>query len=776
MLLMTFYIKFILSLNNFVDDLLMKTTARQIEIRGLVQGVGFRPFIYRLAHEFHLFGTVENNNRGVMVWVEGTHKSIEAFLKALPERAPLASGISSIEVHPVAPGHFNDFTIVKSKTLSEEITEVSPDIGVCPECLADMQKQPHRLGYSFTNCTNCGPRFTIIQDLPYDRHNTTMKEFEMCERCRNEYSTILDRRFHAQPVACNHCGPHYTLHTDNEEIAEINDILQKVSGLIEEGKILAIKGLGGYHLGCNPFVEDTVRELRLRKTREGKPFALMFRNLEAAKEFLYMTDEEELLLTGWRRPIVLLKSKGKLAPSVSIGLDTVGVMLPYMPFHYQLFDFLKLPAIVLTSGNISDEPVIIEDREARDKLGKVADAILTYNRKIHNRTDDSVVFHAGHHPRIIRRSRSYAPSPIPIHLDAEGIFSAGAELVNCFAMGKGKQVLLSQHIGDLQNLETLAFYKESVERHKRLFRFEAQLAVADLHPDYLSTRYVRELEIPMITVQHHHAHIASCMAEHGLDEKVIGVSFDGTGLGTDGHVWGGEFLIADLIDFERAAHFEYIPQPGGDAATKHPWRMMLSYLVHYYGRDVLERYPFLFRGIDRNETDFIINMLEQGLNAPLTSSAGRLFDAVSSLAGICRNTTYHAEAPMRLEAAARGKMAESYSFDAGEIISFRQTFDEMIHDLRHERSVDHIASKFHHTVVSVILKKVEDISASSGIRKVVLSGGSFQNRILLASTEERLSRLGFEVYSHIRVPSNDGGIALGQLAIAAKQRDIGSLG
>jgi hydrogenase maturation protein HypF len=519
-----------------------------------------------------------------------------------------------------------------------------------------------------------------------------------------------------------------------------------------------------------------LQELRLRKAREGKPFALMFQNLDRAKEYLYISDEEEDLMTGWRRPIVLLKSKGLLAPSVSIGLDTVGVMLPYMPFHYQLFDFLKLPAIVLTSGNISDEPVIIDDQEARKVLGKVADAVLTYNRKIHNRTDDSVVFHAGNHSRIIRRSRSYAPSPIPIDLNAEGIFAAGAELVNCFAMGKSDQAILSQHIGDLQNLETLAFYKESVERHRRLFRFKEELAVADLHPDYLSTRYVRELNLPTMTVQHHHAHIASCMAEHGLDEKVIGVSFDGTGLGTDGHVWGGEFLIADLIDFERAAHFEYIPQPGGDAATKHPWRMMLSYLHHYYGPDVAEHFPFLFRGIDRNEMALILNMLEQGLNSPLTSSTGRLFDAVSALAGICRNTTYHAEAPMRLEAAVQDQPAESYGFDAGDIISFRQTFDEMIHDLRKEVPAGQIASRFHQTIVSVILKKAEDIRAMTGIRKVVLSGGSFQNRILLASVEERLKGLGFKVYSHIRVPSNDGGIALGQLAVAAKRREQGLAG
>lgn len=751
----------------------MEIVAKKIEIRGLVQGVGFRPFIYRIAHKFKIKGTVENNNKGVTIFAEGTEKTVENFIDLIPKALPEASGISELKVTATSVNGFDDFTIIKSKSVSDEITEVSPDIGVCKSCLQDMGIQKHRLGYSFTNCTNCGPRFTIIKDLPYDRHQTTMKVFEMCEICRQEYTNILDRRFHAQPVACNNCGPHYTLHENEETETDIQVILKRTCLLLEEGKIIAVKGLGGYHVACDPFNEQTVAKLRKGKSREGKPFALMFKNIESIKKYLRVNPDEEKLITSWRKPVVLLKIKTEFAKSLSIGLDTVGAMLPYMPFHYQLFEKINLPALVFTSGNISDEPIVIDDQIALKTLGGISEAVITYNREIHNRTDDSVAFVAGNKERIIRRSRSYAPSPISVGLNTEGIFAGGAELVNCFCIGKGNQAILSQHIGDLQNLETLEFYSESVERFKRLFRFKPELAVMDMHPDYLSTRFVQKMGIPTTTVQHHHAHIASCMAEHGLDKKIIGVSLDGTGYGTDGHVWGGEFMVCDLADFERITHFEYVPQPGGDAVTKHPWRMMLAYLYHYFGEEVTDLHPFLFEGIDRNEIETVLFMLKKKINSPLTSSSGRLFDAVSALLGICPESSYHAEAPMRLEAVADINEKSTYPFNSNGVICLKPVFEEIISDLENHIELSTISGKFHNTVVEIILKTVQQISSTAKLKKVALSGGTFQNRIILEKTEIALQQNGFTVYSQSAVPSNDGGIALGQLAIAAKRRETG---
>lgn len=751
----------------------MRETAKKIEIKGLVQGVGFRPFIYRMAINCNLNGTVENNNTGVTVVAEGSNKNIEQFIAAIPENLPEASSIKEMKISNISPKHFTDFSIIKSSSVSDDITEVSPDISVCKNCLRDIQSQDHRIDYPFTNCTNCGPRFTIIKDLPYDRHQTTMEPFVMCDICNTEYTNILDRRFHAQPVACNNCGPRYTLRNDKEIETDLLKIIAYTSSAIENGEIIAIKGLGGYHMACNPFMEETVQELREHKGREGKPFALMLKDIEIAKEFLFINKEEEQLLTSWRKPIVLLKIKKQFSPSISIGLYTVGVMLPYMPFHYMLFEKLNIPALVLTSGNISDEPIVIDNEIAIDKLGPISDALISYNRHIHNRTDDSVTFVANNKERVIRRSRSYAPSPIQLKLHTEGIFAAGAELVNCFCIGKGNQAILSQHIGDLKNMETLEFYTESIERYERLFRFKPTLAVMDMHPDYLSSRHAQNMDIPQIAVQHHHAHIASCMAEHGLDEQVIGISFDGTGYGDDGNIWGGEFMVCDLLDYKRINHFEYIPQPGGDAVSKHPWRMMTAYLYHYFGDQIIHNYPFLFRGISANEFEMVIFMLKNKVNTPLTSSSGRLFDAVSALLNICKNTSYHAEAPMRLESSVDMDETGYYQVDSCTPISFKPLFINILTDLKSGIDISKIATKFHNTVVDIILDFALKTRVQKKLNKVVLSGGTFQNRIILERAENRLKDSNFDVFTQSAIPSNDGGIALGQLAIAAKRRETG---
>ncbi|PIQ29571.1 MAG: carbamoyltransferase HypF [Bacteroidetes bacterium CG18_big_fil_WC_8_21_14_2_50_41_14] len=743
---------------------------KKIEIKGLVQGVGFRPAIYRIAMNHLIKGTVENTNAGVIIVAEGLEKQVDSFINILPDQVPVAANITSINIERLPVQNYPDFKIIKSSSNSDEITQVSPDIAVCEDCLDDLKHQPHRINYPLTNCTNCGPRFTIIKSLPYDRLRTTMAPFEMCPTCRDEYTNVLNRRFHAQPVACNDCGPKYTLLTQHDQITDFIQLVKAAALMIDSGKLLAIKGMGGFHLACAALNREAVLKMRELKCREGKPFALMVRDLTVAEKFVILGEEERRLLTSWHRPIVLATSLGTIPSEVAMGLNSVGIMLPYMPFHHLLFEQMNSDVLVFTSGNFSDEPIIIQNEEGiKAFLDKTA-AVIFYNREIVNRTDDSVAFVVNRKSRLIRRSRGYAPSPVNLNLNMEGIFAAGAELVNCFAIGKGTQAIMSQHIGDLKNMETLDFYSESIERFSQLFRFVPILAVADLHPDYLSTRYAEEMNIPLILVQHHHAHMASCMAEHGLTEKVIGICFDGTGLGTDGHIWGGEFLYGDLLGFERFSHFEYIPQPGGDAVTKHPWRMMVSYLVHYFGTGIFEEYPFILEGIDKTECNVVVSMINNKINTPLTSSTGRLFDAVSALLGICRHAAYHAEAPMQLEAVVDPYTDSVYSWIPGSSISFKPLFRQILDDLSTGISVGEISGKFHNTLVEVVVTTAKTMRTKLNTNMVVLSGGSFQNKMLLQKTENKLKDCNFAVYSQEQVPSNDGGIALGQLAIAAQRR------
>lgn len=746
----------------------------KIKITGLVQGVGFRPFIYVLAEGFNLTGWVENRNDGVLIKANADKNKIKNFIDEIKQKAPTASSIENISLTDIEFENFETFSIKKSESTSDAITEVSPDIAVCNDCLADIKSQKHRKNYPFTNCTNCGPRFTIIKDLPYDRVKTTMNEFKMCETCEKEYTDIYDRRFHAQPVACSNCGPHYTLHYKDDKITDINKILSISSSLTEAGKIIAIKGLGGYHLMCDAKNEDALTNLRNLKNRESKAFAVMFGDAEKLEEYVYISEQEKKEITSWQRPILLLKSKKKLAFSVSNGLVNLGVMLPYMPFHHMLFEHLNTDAIVLTSGNFTDEPIITGNKEALVKFYGKVDAVITYNRKIHNRTDDSVGMLVNDKLRLLRRSRGFAPSSIGTKFNTEGIFAAGAEFVNCFCIGKGDRAFMSQHIGDLKNLETYEFYKESYELYKRLFRFSPKYIVADLHPDYLSSKFAEELkeqhpEIKLIRVQHHHAHIVSCMAEHQLDEKVIGISFDGVGLGDDGNIWGGEFLINDLSDYNRFSHFEYIPVSGGDSVSKEPWRSATSCLYHYFGEDIFNTLPFFTEKIGAGKINMYLQVLKNNFNTYKTSSAGRLFDAVSSLLGLVNVAGYHAEAPMRLESIVNESVKESYNFDVNNVVSFKKTFKSIIDDLKEDVDISIISAKFHNTIVNVVIKLSELMKQKTGINKVVLSGGTFQNKYLLTKIETELADKNFEVCSPLKIPSNDGGIALGQLVIGAKR-------
>ena len=635
-----------------------------------------------------------------------------------------------------------------------------------------MSSDPGRIDYPFINCTNCGPRFTIIEGLPYDRPETTMKDFKMCSKCSSEYNDILDRRFHAQPIACNDCGPDYQYKAAGKTISGTNMILKEVSSMITSGQTVAIKGIGGYFLMCDALNDEAVVRLRQRKQREAKPLAVMFRDLSEMKRYCYVDKIEELELKSWRKPILILKQKKTLAASVSNGLNTIGAMLPYMPIHYLLFRILKTSSVVLTSGNLSDEPIITDDSAADKKLMTVADSLVSYNRIIRNRTDDSVVRIISGKINIIRRSRGWVPQPVDLNFKVEGILALGAEQKNSFCIGKHFQAIMSQYIGDLKNIPTCDFYKETIDRFKDLFRFKPEYLACDMHPDYFSTNYASFLgkrhNIRVIRVQHHHAHIVAAMAEHGLDEKVIGISMDGTGYGTDGNMWGGEFLLADNSDFERFTHFDYIPMPGGDMVVEEPWRMAFSYLYKYFGDTIDYNSMPVFRSVDRQRLTLVKEMVQKGINCPLSSGAGRLFDAVSALLGICPVTSFDSEAPMRLESAINSDTDLYYPFSTGGRVVFAETFRAIIADMQHS-DVSLISAKFHNTVAQAILEVSESIRKETSLEKIVLSGGVFQNKYLLEKTIQKLTQKMFKVYTNHQVPVNDGGISLGQLVVASKK-------
>jgi len=727
--------------------------------------------------KYRLTGWVQNTNENVLIRVAGIQADVALFLDSLQREAPPASMIEKVTIAAAEPETFTGFSILHSHNVSEDITEISPDIAVCSDCLGDIAREGSRLDYSFVNCTNCGPRFTIIRDLPYDREKTTMQPFIMCPDCREEYETITDRRFHAQPTACGTCGPQYELFIAGRRAnATIMDIIGQVSTVIDNGGLVLMKGLGGMHVACDAFSETAVARLREVKNREGKPFAVMFRDARSAQVYVSMNKQEEQSLLSWRRPIVLLQTRngtaGKIAGNVNAGLSLMGVMLPYLPFHHQLFQNLKASAIVLTSGNFSSEPILTGNQEALDQFTSHMDAIVLHDRDIYNRTDDSVVRVIDGKERIMRRSRGYVPAPVRTTLNTDGILAFGAELTNCFCVGKGKKAFLSQHIGDLQSLETTLFYEQTIERFLQLFRVKPSLLAVDMHPEYISTKTAGKFPgIPVVTVQHHHAHIASCMTEHGLDEQVIGVALDGTGFGDDGHIWGGEFFTCDLVDYKRISHFEYLPLPGGDRAAEEPWRMAVSYLYRVFGNEFRKLDLPLINEVDPDKIEGIIMMIDRKINCPLTSGAGRLFDAVASLLGLCHTATFQAEGPVRLESMVIPGCHESYPVETGSEIKFDNTIRGIVQDLTLNTDVKIIASKFHNTIISAIFESVNAIRNRGGISKVVLSGGVFQNKYLLEGTVARLRKNLFTVYSHAIVPTNDGGISLGQLAVASKRRE-----
>jgi len=745
--------------------------SKRIKITGVVQGVGFRPFVYQLAQEHGLGGWVCNTSAGVEIEAEGKEEALERFLLDLRGKAPPLARIESLSAAEVEPRGHDRFEIRSSRAQEGRYLLISPDIATCEYCERELlDPNDRRYRYPFTNCTNCGPRFTIIEDIPYDRPKTTMRSFTMCPKCQEEYDDPSDRRFHAQPNACPVCGPRLTL-IDGQGREIPGDPLSSAARFLREGKIVAVKGLGGFHLACDASNEEAVKRMRERKGRPAKPLAVMMATLEEIKEHCQISWEEVRLLTSPQCPILLLpwKSESTIARAVAPRNRYLGAMLPYTPLHHLLLRETGRP-LVMTSGNRGDEPLAKDNREVRRFQG-LADLFLLHNRDIYVRCDDSVWMVEGS-PQPLRRARGDAPYPIHLPFPVQEVLACGGEEKNTFCFTKERYAFLSQHIGDLKNLETLEYFEESIEHYKSLFRLQPGIIAYDLHPEYLSTKYALEVAARFnhpVPVQHHHAHIVSCMIDNGVKDTLIGVAFDGTGYGLDGHIWGGEFLIADLGDFQRAGHFEYLPMAGGEAAIRRPYRLAIGYLYALLGE--IPSLPFLAE-IDDLEVEVIRKQIDKGLNAPLTSSCGRLFDAVSALLGVRGEISYEAQAAIELEMlASEADPQGSYPFsivqqEGVNLVRLKETLMTIVADLQDGIPIPIIGLKFHKTVGAIIVEMCQRISQATGLKGVALSGGVFQNRLLLRKTKEALKQAGFTPYIHHQVPTNDGGISLGQAIIA----------
>ena len=751
-----------------------------ISVRGIVQGVGFRPFVYGLAIKYNLKGWVCNTSEDVKIEVEGEAAAIKQFEMELQTKAPPLAHIEGVTINYHPPLGYKSFEIRHSQALEGKYQLISPDVATCQPCLSELlDPEDRRYRYPFTNCTNCGPRFTIIEDMPYDRPKTTMHSFQMCPQCQAEYDNPLDRRFHAQPNACPKCGPEVEL-VDNQgnRVTESNPIAA-ASQFLKEGKIVAIKGLGGFLLASDATNDKVVRKLRQRKKRSSKPFAIMVTDIAEAKRHCYVSPQEEKLLTSPQSPIVLMRWKedSSVSQEVAPNLEYLGIMLPYTPLHHVLLRDTGLP-LVMTSGNLSEEPIAKDNDEALRRLSQIADYFLIHNRDIYSRYDDSVAIVEKDTSQLMRRARSYAPYPLHLTFEARQVLACGAEEKNTFCLTKDNYAFLSQHIGDMENMETLEHFDSTISLYQRLFRIEPEIIAHDLHPDYLATKYAQELGefgIKLVPVQHHHAHIASCMADNGLEAPVIGVAFDGTGMGTDGSIWGGEFLIADCRNFSRVGHLEYLPLPGGDAAIKRPRRTAIGYILTLLGENTLNQELPLAREVNEIEIETIKRQIERKINSPLTSSMGRLFDAISALLGIRSEIDYEGQAAIELEMAAHEKdyanAQENYSYHIVEdkgirIVQLRDLLSAVIEDLHQGIPKGRISVKFHNTMAQMTNEMCHLIANETGISQVALSGGVFQNRLLSTKTVELLESSGFQVFTHKQVPCNDGGISLGQAVIA----------
>lgn len=752
----------------------------RLRVTGVVQGVGFRPFVYGLAQQQQLTGFVGNDSQGVFIEVEGTPDALHRFQQQLEQNPPPLARIEQVQVTTLPLSHDSVFVIVASETLPGSLTLISPDLSICDDCLHELfDPQDRRYRYAFITCTHCGPRFTIIRDVPYDRPQTVMDVFPLCDACATEYHNPADRRFHAQPVACPDCGPQLEFIAPQTHLHR-DDALRAAQQTLCTGQIVAIKGLGGFHLACDATADEAVKRLRERKQRPAKPLAIMAKDLESVREYVRVNDDEAALLTARERPIVLLQKHphSTLAAGIAPGNASVGVMLPYTPLHALLLHDLDLP-LVMTSGNISGEPIITDNDDAQTKLAGIADAFLLHDRAIHVPCDDSVVRVLNGQELPVRRSRGYAPFPLRLPETLPSVLAVGGELKNTFCLTRDHHAFMSQHIGDMANLATLNAFNAALDHMLALFRIQPEAIVCDEHPGYLSSRRAEQLaqqhNLPLIRVQHHHAHITAVMAEHGLssDERVIGFSFDGTGYGTDETIWGGEVLLTTYAGFERVAHLATVPLAGGDRSVQHPYRMALA---HLWAAGIAwdETLPPV-AACPPVERRILQHQLKTGLNAVPTSSMGRFFDAVSSLIGICHSISYEAQAAIELEGIA-DDIDDSHRHDTfalhGDspiVIDPAPVLQQIIRDLHSGQPVSHIAGHFHNGLAQLILTLSEQLRQRTTINTVALSGGIFQNVRLLRLTLPLLHDAGFRVLTHHHLPPNDGGLAAGQAIIAGYQ-------
>ena len=748
----------------------------KIIIHGTVQGVGFRPFVYRLADDLGLKGWVQNSAQGVLIEIEGQREKIEAFINRLENEKPINAVIYNIEHLFLDPKNYTEFKILESIETGKKTTLILPDIATCKNCLNEVfDKKNRRYMYPFTNCTNCGPRFSIIKHIPYDRENTTMKTFKMCTKCTEEYNDPKNRRFHAEPNACKDCGPNIKLFYRNKNIiSSCKKTLQDTMNEIKNGNIIAAKGIGGFHLICDARNNKAILKLRKRKNREEKPLALMFPSIEHIKEACIVSELEERLLLSSQCPIVLLKKKSdfSLPDSIAPKNPYLGVMLPYTPLHHILMRELETP-IVATSGNISDEPVCTGDDEAFNRLSDIADLFLTHNRPIIRPVDDSVVRIICNREIILRRARGYAPLPILLEEETPNILALGGHLKNTISIALENKVFVSQHIGDLENNETYKVFQNTINSFKKLYDFTSQVTACDLHPDYLSTKHAFKESKNIVQVQHHHAHILSCMAENELDYPVLGIAWDGTGFGLDKTLWGSEFLLVKRNDFKRIAYFSHFRLPGGEKAIKEPRRIALGLLYDVFGDKLFEMDNLnTIKAFPKGETKLLKQMLKKNINCVLTSSIGRLFDAVSSILDLRQFTNFEGQAPMELEFIINDfETDDFYSFETinnkdnePRIVIWSKMIREIIKDMELKVSLSEISAKYHNTLVEIII----DFAKKVNLKKIVLSGGCFQNKYLTERSVFRLQQEGFKPYWHQRIPPNDGGISLGQV-IAAKE-------
>ncbi|MEA2057121.1 MAG: carbamoyltransferase HypF [Actinomycetota bacterium] len=749
-----------------------RPTRRRLTVTGIVQGVGFRPFVYSLATDLSLSGFVGNDTDGVFVEVEGSREALDRFTSRLRSEAPPAARIATIDSSDLAPSADDSFRIVASRGATIGTALVSPDLRTCDDCLRELRDpENRRFRYPFINCTNCGPRFTITESTPYDRPNTTMAPFAMCRPCRAEYEDPADRRFHAQPNACPDCGPRVWLETASTTHA--GDPIGRTRDLINAGSVVAIKGLGGFHLACDASSDEAVELLRRRKGRVGKPFALMVADVATARRVAELSDAETRLLESRERPIVLATARAGsgISDLVAPGTTSFGVMLPYTPLHTVLLQPGEV--WVMTSGNRAQEPIVTRNEDARTRLGELADAFLMHDRGIHVPCDDSVTRVLNGTELPVRRSRGYTPYPVPLPFAVPPLLATGGELKATFCLASGHDGFMSQHIGDMENLETLDAFARAVEHFQDLFRIEPQLIAADLHPGYLSTRWAKREANgrSVVEVQHHHAHIASVMADNGLTEPVIGFSFDGTGYGTDGTVWGGEILLADYTTSDRVAHLAPVPLPGGDAAVLRPWRMALSHLWAAGIPWAPDLPPVAVT--EPTERAVVRTQLERGLNSVDTSSMGRLFDAIASLSGVRHHVTYEAQAAIELEALVNDTATGSYRFalrtaPGPTLIDPGPVVEAVVGDVRAGIDPGTIAARFHRGVAEMMVAVANQVRERHGLATVGLSGGVFQNVTIAGAARSRLEEAGFTVATHRLVPPNDGGLALGQAVIAAR--------